>query len=492
MAKYVTDNKIILVYVEHESSNVDSSIFVTHKKGVAIAVDNHLRKAPIEIDSSPDMNRNLTPMFEGVDDPFKDLDEILGDYANNGKQITRDEITGKQMVVHVGNSFTVDDVLDLHMLFETEGVGPIGKFKEVEDLDYDPKHDEVFDDDEHIVKDVPVIMNNLNFTADLKHDLSIAFGKLLKEIHVTWTQFGKTRDEIATLHQNRRRKAIQWLETASQFLATTSRRSSNGVRTLATAEILGLDGCFMSGLWPGQILTAVGVDANNRIYPVAYVIVEAESKASWCWFLNLLGEDLGIEANFNYTFILIGKRQLVDGRDQPIITCLEYIKEYLMKRIVVVQKVIAKTVGPLTPYVTAVFDAIKKLLSTLFNEIEEVGAGWNTMPPKKRKKSHDEIARESCSTSKLSRKRKAVKCSKCRNLSHNRKGCRGQVGGSSQDGARQVIDARNVSGQAGARQAVDARNVSGQAGARQAAGARNVSGQASGIRNTSSQVGGFS
>ncbi|GJZ64595.1 hypothetical protein Tco_0621016, partial [Tanacetum coccineum] len=62
MAKYVKDYKIILVYVEHESSNVDSSIFVTPKKGVTIAVDNHLRKAPIEIDSNPDVNRNLTPM----------------------------------------------------------------------------------------------------------------------------------------------------------------------------------------------------------------------------------------------------------------------------------------------------------------------------------------------------------------------------------------------------------------------------------------------
>ncbi|GKG07501.1 hypothetical protein Tco_0330470, partial [Tanacetum coccineum] len=45
-------------------------------------------------------------------------------------------------------------------------------------------------------------------------------------------------------------------------------------------EILGLDGCFMSGPWPDQILTTVEVDANNGIYPVAYVIVEAESKAS--------------------------------------------------------------------------------------------------------------------------------------------------------------------------------------------------------------------
>ncbi|GKD49797.1 mutator type transposase [Tanacetum coccineum] len=51
-----------------------------------------------------------------------------------------------------------------------------------------------------------------------------------------------------------------------------------------------LEGCPL----PSQILTAVGVDANNGIYLVAYAIVEAESKASWCWFLNLLGEDLGL------------------------------------------------------------------------------------------------------------------------------------------------------------------------------------------------------
>ncbi|GKE43878.1 hypothetical protein Tco_1471162, partial [Tanacetum coccineum] len=194
MSKYVKDYKIILVYVEHASSNVDASIFVTPKKRVAIAVDNHLRKAPIELDSSPDVNRNLTPMchtnlkkeweqpassvegpivVESVDDPFEDLDEILG------------------------NSSTVDNVLDLQMLFETEGVGPIGKFKEVEvdadneskeksdtegndtsgsdseDSDYDPKHDQVFDDDEHIVEDVHASMNNFSFTAYPKHDLSI-------------------------------------------------------------------------------------------------------------------------------------------------------------------------------------------------------------------------------------------------------------------------------------------------------------------------------
>ena len=53
-------------------------------------------------------------------------------------------------------------------------------------------------------------------------------------------------------------------------------------------------------------------------------------------------------------------RQLLDGRDKPIITCLEFIREYLMKRIVNVQKVISKCDGPLTPHATKLFKNIVK------------------------------------------------------------------------------------------------------------------------------------
>ncbi|GKD77581.1 mutator type transposase [Tanacetum coccineum] len=42
-----------------------------------------------------------------------------------------------------------------------------------EDSDYDPKHDDVFDDEERIVEKVHVNMNNFRFTADPKHDTSI-------------------------------------------------------------------------------------------------------------------------------------------------------------------------------------------------------------------------------------------------------------------------------------------------------------------------------
>lgn len=68
-------------------------------------------------------------------------------------------------------------------------------------------------------------------------------------------------------------------------------------------DLLGLDGAFMKGQYVGQLITAVGVDANNGIYPVAYGIVESESKHSWTWFPTCLGDDLDLYSNSNFTFI---------------------------------------------------------------------------------------------------------------------------------------------------------------------------------------------
>ncbi|XP_025684869.1 uncharacterized protein [Arachis hypogaea] len=54
-----------------------------------------------------------------------------------------------------------------------------------------------------------------------------------------------------------------------------------------------LDGTFLKGYYPDQLLTAIGHDANNHIYPISYAVVECECKDSWEWFLELLQEDLG-------------------------------------------------------------------------------------------------------------------------------------------------------------------------------------------------------
>ncbi|KAI3748003.1 hypothetical protein L6452_10805 [Arctium lappa] len=68
-------------------------------------------------------------------------------------------------------------------------------------------------------------------------------------------------------------------------------------------DLLGLDGTFVKGPFPGQVLTAVGIYPNHGIYPVAYAVVESESTVSWSWFLECLGDDLDLQSNSNLTFI---------------------------------------------------------------------------------------------------------------------------------------------------------------------------------------------
>lgn len=66
---------------------------------------------------------------------------------------------------------------------------------------------------------------------------------------------------------------------------------------------MGLDDYFLKGPYGGQLLTAVGVDPNNGMWPVAWAIVESENTQSWVWFINLLVEDLGIANDGSWTFI---------------------------------------------------------------------------------------------------------------------------------------------------------------------------------------------
>nr|GEV49129.1 hypothetical protein [Tanacetum cinerariifolium] len=218
--------------------------------------------------------------------PFDGLDEILGDYVN-----TKEEITRKQMIFHV--EVEVDAYNETKEESDTKENDISGSG--LEDLDYDPKHDEVFDDDdEHILEDVHAQLLGLMYN----------------------------KNQIHTLQQ----------------------------------ELL--EGCP----WTGQILITFWVNANNGIYPIAYVIVEAESKASW-YYVNHIHENMKSQFKgsvykdmlYNATRATtvvefnkkIGKakcdlllnnvckvfnRQLVDDKDQAIITCAEFIKDYLMKK----------------------------------------------------------------------------------------------------------------------------------------------------------------
>ncbi|XP_071905949.1 uncharacterized protein [Coffea arabica] len=67
--------------------------------------------------------------------------------------------------------------------------------------------------------------------------------------------------------------------------------------------IIGLDGCHLKGTYPGQLLTALGMDPNNGYRPIAWAVVEKEATKQWTWFLKLLSVDLDIQNQYHYTFI---------------------------------------------------------------------------------------------------------------------------------------------------------------------------------------------
>ncbi|GJW76725.1 uncharacterized protein Tco_0138407 [Tanacetum coccineum] len=152
-----------------------------------------------------------------------------------------------------------------------------------------------------------------------------------------------------------------------------------------------------------QVLAAVGLDSNNGIYPLAFALVEVKSKSSCSdlykdllWrsapatsfkefekymlefkmmnpkaheWLNKIPPEHWASSHFsgraksdlflnNICEVFNGK--IVGGRDKPVITLLEYIREYCMKRIMNIQSVIDKCNGPLTPTAISIIESIKK------------------------------------------------------------------------------------------------------------------------------------
>ena len=57
--------------------------------------------------------------------------------------------------------------------------------------------------------------------------------------------------------------------------------------------IIGIDACHLKTKTGGQLMCAVGKDPNDEYFPFTYVVVEAEIKDTWTWFLNLLLVDIG-------------------------------------------------------------------------------------------------------------------------------------------------------------------------------------------------------
>ncbi|KAJ9548086.1 hypothetical protein OSB04_020629 [Centaurea solstitialis] len=261
-----------------------------------------------------------------------------------------------------------------------------------------------------------------------------AKAKAMERLQGTYTaQYPLLRDYVLELKKTNPGTTVK-LEVEPQPLSDSTDRQfkriyvclgplKKGFKAIGR-ELLGLDGAFMKGPYPGQILSAVGIDLNIGTYPLAYAIgiipavakvfpsaehrfclrhIHENMKKTWkgkeykdlLWktatatTVNQFGRCMNQMRTLNreahdwlkeipphtwsrshftgraHSDVVLNNmcevfnRQLIDGRDKPIIMCLEYIREYLMKRIVNVKKMIAKSEGILTPTATKLLDEVK-------------------------------------------------------------------------------------------------------------------------------------
>ncbi|KAK4270721.1 hypothetical protein QN277_019496 [Acacia crassicarpa] len=67
--------------------------------------------------------------------------------------------------------------------------------------------------------------------------------------------------------------------------------------------LIGVDGTFLKGKARGILLTAVGVDGNDSLFPLAIGMVEKENTHHWLWFLLWLQKSLELGSGENVTII---------------------------------------------------------------------------------------------------------------------------------------------------------------------------------------------
>ena len=116
--------------------------------------------------------------------------------------------------------------------------------------------------------------------------------------------FDNMKTEIVTIPREDGKFVFDRFYNCFEYLKNTWKRCCR--------PIIGLDGAFMRWELKGEILAAVGRDADNRIYPIAWKIVRVEDNASWIWFVDKLKSDLDLGLGNGFTIISDKQKCLIN------------------------------------------------------------------------------------------------------------------------------------------------------------------------------------
>ncbi|KAH9769615.1 SWIM-type domain-containing protein [Citrus sinensis] len=89
-------------------------------------------------------------------------------------------------------------------------------------------------------------------------------------------------------------------------------------------QFIGVDGCHLKGLYKGVLLSAVSVDANYGIYPLAMCVVDNENTESWTYFMEKLYEQIGCNGGEGLC--------IMSDRQKGILNALERVFPHALKK----------------------------------------------------------------------------------------------------------------------------------------------------------------
>nr|KAJ0204651.1 hypothetical protein LSAT_V11C500279440 [Lactuca sativa] len=106
-------------------------------------------------------------------------------------------------------------------------------------------------------------------------------------------------------------------------------------------RVIGLDGTILKGQINGEILTAIGRDADNHVYPISWEVVNDENKDNWTWFIEKLVVDLDLGVGNG--LVVISDQHMVVADLLPHVEhrqCARHIFENFKKKYTGLEKMI--------------------------------------------------------------------------------------------------------------------------------------------------------
>nr|XP_043625705.1 uncharacterized protein LOC122597137 [Erigeron canadensis] len=150
----------------------------------------------------------------------------------------------------------------------------------------------------------------------------------LYNVRVTLSQCSKARAkaiyDMTTILNNHYARIWDYAEAINKTnLGSTVEVNvqSNPDGTTTIQRFICVSKLARKGTAQGELLSAVGRDANNQVFPIAWALVDVETKENWLWFCRLIQNDLGLGNGDGIAIISYQHKGLIEAVAQVLPNC---------------------------------------------------------------------------------------------------------------------------------------------------------------------------